>query len=74
MKDSKNTDINGLMLPHIRSLDAYQGVIPMDVMAERAGIPPERVIRLNGNENPYGPSPRVVEALGNFQNYNHFLV
>ena len=72
MKDSKNIDINGLMLPHIRSLETYQGVIPMDVMADRAGIPPEKVIRLNGNENPYGPSPRVVEALGNFQNYNHY--
>ncbi len=65
-------DLSGLMLPHIRKLDTYQGVIPMEVMAERAGIPPEKIIRLNGNENPYGPSPRVVEALGSFQNYNHY--
>lgn len=72
MKDSKHNGINELMLPHIRSLDTYQGVIPMEVMADRAGIPPEKVIRLNGNENPYGPSPRVVEALGSFQNYNHY--
>ena len=72
MKDTKHSGIDHLMLPHIRSLDTYQGVIPMEVMADRAGIPPEKVIRLNGNENPYGPSPRVVEALGNFQNYNHY--
>ena len=60
------------MLPHIRNLEIYQGVESMDAMAERAGIPPEKIIRLNGNENPYGPSPRVAEALANFQNYNHY--
>ena len=48
-------DSRDLMLPHIRKLNAYHGVDPTDVMAERAGIPPDQVIRLNGNENPYGP-------------------
>jgi len=60
------------MLPHIRRLKVYQGVEPMEVMARKSGIPPEKVIRLNGNENPYGPSPRVLEALGSFQSYNHY--
>ncbi len=62
--------VSNLMLPHIRNLNTYQGVTPMEAMAERAGIPPEKVIRLNGNENPYGPSPRVIEALGSYRNYN----
>ena len=66
------TDIKELMLPHIRKLNTYQGVDPMEVMAERSGIPPEQIIRLNGNENPYGPSPKVLEALGDFQFYNHY--
>ena len=65
-------DVNELMVPHIRRLKTYQGVDPMEVMAEQAGIPPEKVIRLNGNENPYGPSPTVAVALGEFQNYNHY--
>ena len=65
-------DVNELMVPHIRRLKTYQGVDPMEVMAEQAGIPPEKVIRLNGNENPYGPSPKVATALGEFQNYNHY--
>ncbi|MCH8281712.1 MAG: histidinol-phosphate transaminase [Chloroflexi bacterium] len=65
-------DSRALMLPHIRKLNTYHGVDPTDVMAERAGIPADRVIRLNGNENPYGPSPKVLEALGSFQNYNHY--
>jgi len=29
-------------------------------LAEQAGIAPEYVIILNGNENPYGPSPKVI--------------
>ena len=65
-------DVKDLMLSHIRSLEPYQGVRPIEAMVKQAGIPAEKVIRLNGNENPYGPSPRVVEALGNFQNYNHY--
>jgi len=60
------------MLPHIRGLDVYQGVEPVEVMAERAGIPPEKIIRLNGNENPYGPSPSVAKALAEFPNFNHY--
>ena len=65
-------DVKELMLSHIRSLEPYQGVASMDTMVQQAGIPAEKVIRLNGNENPYGPSPRAVEALGAFQNYNHY--
>ena len=56
------------MLPHIQALETYEGVDPMEVMAERAGIPPEKIIRLNGNENPYGPSPKVAAALGEYEN------
>ncbi len=36
MRDSKD-----LMLPHISRLKAYEGVDPMEVMAEQSGIPPE---------------------------------
>ena len=60
------------MLPHIRGLDVYQGVDPVDVMAERAGISLDKIIRLNGNENPYGPSPAVAAALADFPNFNHY--
>ena len=64
------TDLSDMMLPYIRSLDTYQAVDSTEVMAERAGIPSDQIIRLNGNENPYGPSPKVAEALGSVKNYN----
>jgi histidinol-phosphate aminotransferase len=38
---------------------------PPEVMAQRAGIPPERIIKLNGNENPYGGSEKAAEAVAN---------
>lgn len=69
---NKSNDVKDLMVSHIQGLKPYQGVDPMEVIAARAGVPPEKVIRLNGNENPYGPSPKVMEALGAFQNYNHY--
>lgn len=65
-------DLENLLLPHISRLKTYQGVSPSETLAEEAGIPLDRVIRLNGNENPYGPSPRVREALGSFRDYNHY--
>ncbi len=65
-------NIENLLLPHIYRLKTYQGVSPSETLAEEAGIPLERVIRLNGNENPYGPSPQVAEALGAFRDYNHY--
>ena len=65
-------DLRHLLLPHLRQLRPYEGVDPPEVVAQKAGIPPEKAIRLNGNENPYGPSPKVAEALGNFRHYNHY--
>ena len=64
------TNVMSLLQPHIRGLEIYQGVDPMEVLAQRAGIPPDKVIKLNGNENPYGPSPSAMEALGNYKLYN----
>ncbi|MFQ5861161.1 MAG: histidinol-phosphate transaminase [Dehalococcoidia bacterium] len=61
-----------LILPHLRSLKHYEGVDPVEVLAQRAGIPPEQVIKLDGNENPYGPSPRVLETLARFRDYHRY--
>ena len=64
------TEVLDMLQPHIRRMEVYQGVEPTEVLAQRAGVPPEKVIRLTGNENPYGPSPKVADALANFKGYN----
>ena len=64
------TDVMDLLQPHIRDLETYVGVEPLEVLAQKAGIQPDKVIRLNGNENPYGPSPKVAKALGSYKHYS----
>jgi len=50
----------------------YTPVEPADVLLQRAAGPVERVIKLDGNENPYGCSPRVYQALAAYASYHHY--
>ena len=58
-----NKRIEELIRPHLASVQTYQPVDPPEVLAQRAGIPTESIVKLNGNENPYGPSPKAAEAV-----------
>ncbi|HEU4322546.1 MAG TPA: histidinol-phosphate transaminase [Roseiflexaceae bacterium] len=55
--------IASLLRPDIAALKPYTPILPFEVLAERLGIPAERLVKLDANENPYGPSPRALEAL-----------
>ncbi|CAN6586923.1 unnamed protein product [Malus baccata var. baccata] len=50
--------------PHLRNLSPYQPILPFEVLSTRLGRKPEDIIKLEANENPYGPPPEVFEALG----------
>ncbi len=52
------------------AMPEYKPVEPLDVLAERLGIPVDHIVKLDGNENPYGPSPRAREALARFPHYH----
>ena len=56
--------------PHLLQIPGYVPIEPPDVLAERIGLPAEQIIKLDGNENPYGPSPRALEALAECRGYN----
>lgn len=56
-------DVERLIRPHLVSVGTYSPVDPSEELARRAGIRPEEVVRLNANENPFGPSPAVAEAV-----------
>lgn len=47
----------------ITAMPAYTPIEPVDVLAARLGMPVEKIVKMDANENPYGPSPLVREAL-----------
>ncbi|HET7925414.1 MAG TPA: histidinol-phosphate transaminase [Rhodanobacteraceae bacterium] len=59
----KDFDVRKLIRPDILELPGYVPITPTDVLAERLGIAPERVLKLDGNENPFGPSLKALEAI-----------
>lgn len=56
--------------PELERVAAYIPGESLEAFSARVGIPVERLVKLNSNESPYGPSPRVLAALGTYTNYN----
>jgi histidinol-phosphate aminotransferase len=52
-----------LLRPDVATMEPYTPILPFDVLSSQLGIAPEQIIKLDANENPYGPSPHVREAL-----------
>jgi histidinol-phosphate aminotransferase len=59
----KKFDLRAIIRPDLLDLPGYAPITPTDVLAEQYGIATTDVIKLDGNENPYGPSPRALEAI-----------
>ncbi len=49
--------------PDVARMDAYTPILPFDVLSEQLGIPPDALVKLDANENPYGAPPAVRAAL-----------
>ena len=49
---------------HLESLPPYISIEPFEVLSDRVGREPSLIVKLDANENPYGPLPVVREALG----------
>lgn len=50
-------------LPHILTLDSYVPGKPIETLAREKNL--TKIIKLASNENPYGPSPHVIETIKN---------
>jgi histidinol-phosphate aminotransferase len=59
-----------LLRKHFLALKPYEPIMPLKVLSQRVGIPVENVIKLDGNENPYGCSPNIKKALANYPFYH----
>ena len=49
--------------PHIRQLPPYEALEDLEDLAAAYGFAPDDILKLDGNENPYGPSPKALAAL-----------
>ncbi|GCF06500.1 histidinol-phosphate transaminase [Dictyobacter arantiisoli] len=58
--------------PELDRMAEYTPGESQEAFSARTGIPVDQLIKLNANESPYGPAPQVIEALGNFSNYNNY--
>lgn len=65
-----NSDPEKFIRPHLLHTKPYAYVSPLEALSEDIGVAAEEVIKLDGNENPYGCSPRVREALFNYPYYH----
>ena len=61
---------HALLNPHLADLEAYAPIEPFEVLSARLGIPAERIVKLDANENPYGPLPAVTEALARYPHFH----
>ena len=59
-----------LLNPHLANLEEYTPIQPFEVLSQRLGIPASEIIKLDANENPYGPHPAVAEALAEYAYYH----
>jgi histidinol-phosphate aminotransferase len=49
---------------HLEAMPPYTPIEPFEVLSARTGRSPAQIVKLDANENPYGPLPVVREALG----------
>ncbi len=52
-----------LLRPHIADMEGYTPILPFEVLSRQLGRAPEEIVKLDANENPYGPAAAVREAL-----------
>jgi histidinol-phosphate aminotransferase len=54
--------LDSLVKPSVRTQPVYEPGKPIEDVARELGLDPASIIKLASNENPWGPSPRAVEA------------
>jgi len=48
-------------------MEPYEPVEPPEAVAKAMGLAPNDIVKLDANENPFGPSPKALEALARLQ-------
>ena len=59
------------MFESLKNLKTYEAGKPIELVVREYGIKPNEIIKLASNENPYGPSPKVIEEVKNNAHLMH---
>jgi histidinol-phosphate aminotransferase len=65
-------NLEKLIRPELVTMKSYAPVEPAEVLSQRAELPSSKVIKLDGNENPYGCSSKVYQALATYPYYHNY--
>ncbi len=60
-------NINKLIRPGLAAMKGYAAIEPVEILEQRMG---RRIIKLDGNENPYGCSPKVYQSIADYPYYH----
>jgi histidinol-phosphate aminotransferase len=63
---------NVTIRPEIAQIEGYLPGESLAAFSMRTGRPVANLIKLNSNESPYPPSPRVAAALGSYVDYHRY--
>ncbi len=63
MNAGVTVDFTSFIRPGVAAMKPYTPILPFEVLAQKLGRAPDQIVKLDANENPYGPSPQAREAL-----------
>lgn len=59
-----------LLRPELANMEEYVPILPYESLSRKLGIPVDQIVKLDANENPWGPLPAVSEALAEYNFYH----
>lgn len=65
-------DTEKLIRPELLTMKSYAPIEPTDVLSRQAELSAGKIVKLDGNENPYGCSPKVYQALAAYPYYHNY--
>jgi len=67
---SENKGIERLIRPDLTTFGGYSASTSPETLKGKVAVPLESIIKMDANENPYGCSPRVSQALAAYPHFN----
>lgn len=58
-----HSDISSLLRTDVATFAPYTPIVPLDVLAQQLGFTRDQLVKLDANENPYGPTAATRAAL-----------